>query len=150
MASRRGQGTTPVNMIEYYKPKHFKVHELVPQKVFIERGEKALQLLDNGALITRDKLRSVYGQIKVNDYEFGGIREWSGLRTQESPYGTRYSQHRFGRAFDCIFLNTNADIVRQDILKNPDSFPFITSIELGTSWLHFDTRNCERIMTYRP
>jgi hypothetical protein len=72
------------------------------------------------------------------------------LRTPESPYYSPYSQHTFGRAFDCIFDGVTAEEVRRDILNNPSDYAFvsITAIELGTSWLHFDTRNVQRIYTF--
>jgi len=137
-------------VIEYYKPIHFITEELVPQKVYEDRGEKALELLDVRALITLDSLRNSYGIIVVNNWHKGGNFNWCGLRTPDSPNYKSYSQHTFGRAFDCHFKNVNVDIIRNDILHNPDAFPYIMSIELGTSWLHFDVRNCDRIQTYYP
>ena len=131
-----------------YKPLHFSVHELVPQEVYEKWGDKALMFLDDRALITLDALRERYGSITVNNWFWGGNRQWSGLRTENSPYGSQYSQHRFGRAFDCVFKYTTAEEVRQDILADHSLFPFINSLEMGTSWLHWDTRNCRRIKTY--
>jgi len=135
-----------------YKCTHFAIHELVPPKIFAERGEKAWELLDERLLITLDRLRERYGPMTVNDYYWGRAREWSGLRTPGSPFYSAYSQHSFGRAADCLFRDTSADRVRQDILAhaNDPVFERIGSIELGTSWLHFDVRNCDRIMTYYP
>lgn len=135
-----------------YKPTHFAIHELVPPAVFQERGESAWQLLDDRMLMTLDRLRKRYGPITVNNYHWGGEREWSGLRTTDSPFGTQYSQHRFGRAADCLFQNISTDEVRNEILAFPDhrAFALIGSVERGTSWLHFDVRNCDRIMTYYP
>lgn len=144
-------------MIDYYKPKYFGVAELVPESVYEARGEMGIELIDVRVLVTLDQLRESYGPTYVNTWALGettqrrfGLREWSGLRTEDSPVGSPYSQHRFGRAMDCIFAKVNADIVREDILASPDRFPFINAIELGTSWLHFDVRNCERIKTFRP
>jgi len=135
-----------------YKCKHFKIHELVPKKVYEDRGEKGWMLLDDRLLITLDKLRNAYGGITINNWFWGGDRQWSGLRTSDGPYYSPYSQHTFGRAADCIFKDTTAEEARQDILANPDNPKFrdIMSIELETSWLHFDVRNCNRIMTYKP
>lgn len=135
-----------------YKPTHFAIHELVPPAVFKERVEKAWELLDDRLLITLDRLRERYGPMTINNYYWGGNREWSGLRTPDSPYGSQYSQHRFGRAADSLFKNVSADEVRRDILAFPGSWHFhmIGSVELGVSWLHIDTRNCDRIMTYYP
>jgi hypothetical protein len=135
-----------------YKCEHFSIHELVPPHVFHKRGEKAWELLDERLLITLDSLRSRYGSMTVNNYYWGKDREWSGLRTSDSPYYSALSQHSFGRAADCLFTGKSAEEVRQDIRANPqdDDFKLIGSLELGVSWLHFDVRNCDRIKTYYP
>jgi hypothetical protein len=135
-----------------YTCEHFAIHELVPPRVFQERGEKAWELLDVRLLKTLDRLRKRYGSITVNNYYWGLEREWSGLRTPDSPYYSRYSQHSFGRAADCLFAQLSAEEVRQDILAAPvdPAFELIGSLELGVSWLHFDVRNCERVKTYHP
>lgn len=133
-----------------YKPKFFRVEELVPRHVFQARGAAAIELIDERVLITLDALREKFGPITVNNWVWGGNRQWSGLRTEQSPFGTAFSQHRFGRAVDCIFRNVTAEEVRQYILANPDEFPLITFVELDVSWLHFDVRNCPRITTWSP
>ena len=133
-----------------YTPEFFVVQELVPEHVYAARGDKALELLDERLLITLDELRRAFGSITVNNWSFGGDRQWSGLRTGLSPVGSIYSQHRFGRAADCLFKEVDVETVRVSILDNPDAFPLIASVELETSWLHFDVRNCERIKTYKP
>ncbi|OIO70695.1 MAG: hypothetical protein COW19_10975 [Zetaproteobacteria bacterium CG12_big_fil_rev_8_21_14_0_65_55_1124] len=135
-----------------YKCSHFKIQELVPPAIFEARGEKAWELLDERLLITLDRLRDRFGPITVNNWHSGKDREWSGLRTKESPYYSATSQHSFGRAADCLFSHTDAESVRQEILAAPDdkTFELIGSVELGTSWLHFDVRNCKRIKTYYP
>ena len=135
-----------------YQCKHFAIHELVPPHVFSERQDKAWQLLDERLLITLDKLRERYGSITVNNYFWGKDREWSGLRTTDSPYYSPFSQHSFGRAADCLFANVATESVRQEIIDHPDDpdFQLIGSVELGVSWLHFDVRNCDRIMAFYP
>ena len=131
-----------------YRPQHFIIQELVPREVYKDRGTKAWELLDDRLLITLDQLRDEYGSMTINNWHWGGNREWSGLRTPESPYYKPYSQHTFGRAADCKFKNVSAEKVRQDILHDIEMFPCISSIELNTSWLHFDVRNCDKIKTY--
>jgi len=135
-----------------YKCNHFAIHELVPRNVFEDRGEKAWELLDDRLLITLDRLRERYGSMTVNNWYWGKDREWSGLRTKESPFYSPYSQHTFGRAADCLFFKTSVEQVRQDILSMPtdSAFELIGSVELGVSWLHFDIRNCDRIKAYHP
>ncbi|MFQ5543897.1 MAG: hypothetical protein ACE5FY_06050 [Nitrospiria bacterium] len=134
------------------KCRYFKIHELVPPHVFNQRGEKAWELLDTRLLVTLDRLRERYGSMTVNNYYWGKEREWSGLRTKDSPYYSRYSQHTFGRAADCLFKRLSAEEVRKDILAAPSdpAFELIGSLELNVSWLHFDVRNCDRIKTYTP
>lgn len=133
-----------------YKPEFFSIKELVPQAVYEARGERAWELLDDRLLITLDELRRAFGSITVNNWHNGRDRQWSGLRTEASPYGTEFSQHRFGRAADCLFNHNDVEVVRGIILNEPDRFPLIQSVELDTNWLHIDCRNCDRIKTYKP
>jgi len=135
-----------------YQCSFFSLHELVPEEVYLERGDKAWESLDERMLITLDKLRERYGLMTVNNWYWGGRRQWSGLRIPGSPDYKPYSQHTFGRAADCLFENISAEEVRQDILSMPDddSFRLISSLELEVSWLHFDVRNCDRVKTYTP
>jgi len=133
-----------------YICKHFGIKELVSKGTYEKRYNKSWQLLDERALITLDNLRGLYGSITINDWSWGGKNQWRGLRTSDSKYYSTYSQHSFGRAFDLIFKDTTAEAVRQDILANRSdpAFKYINSLEEGTSWLHFDVRNCERVLTY--
>jgi len=131
-----------------YKCNHFKIQELVPKHVYEARGDKAWELLDKDALKMIDGLREAFGVMTVNNWDRGGERNWSGLRTSDSPYYSPYSQHSFGRAFDCIFTSRTAQQVRQAILNNRDDFPLVMGMELDTSWLHVDTRNTYRIKTF--
>ena len=133
-----------------YKCKHFSIEELVSPGTFQARGEKAWLLLDDRMLITLDRLREKYGKATVNNWKFGGDRHWSGLRTPDSPYYSTYSQHSYGRAADVIFNDVTSEEVRQEIIANPTdpTFEFITSMEEGVSWLHFDVRNCERFLLF--
>lgn len=135
-----------------YKCTHFEIHELVPRHIYKLRGEKAWQLLDDRLLLTLDLLRERFGNMIVNNWKWGGDREWSGLRTPESPYYSPTSQHTFGRAADIIFKEVSAAAVRGEILRavNDPIFNSIRSIEMDVSWLHFDVRNCSRILTYSP
>ncbi len=132
-----------------YICKHFKIHELVPPRIQEKRGEKAWELLDERALITLDALRDRFGVATVNNYEYGGNRLWSGLRTPDSPYYSETSQHSLGKAFDVIFKNYEAEEVRKQILSNRSDFIHISGLELGVSWLHFDVRNTNAIKVFK-
>jgi hypothetical protein len=118
------------------KCKHFSIHELVPPNTFKQRAEKAWELLDERLLITLDRLRERYGPMTVNNYYWGKDREWSGLRTKESPYYSPYSQHSFGRAADCLFKNISAEVVRKEILANPNdpTFELIGSLVINDNY----------------
>lgn len=138
-----------------YKCEHFIIEELVDPTTFEKRGEKAWELLDDRLLMTLDMLRNRYGKMTVNNWKWTlnkPGREWSGLRTPQSPWYSTYSQHTYGKAADIIFANISAEEVRQDILREPDDidFQYINSFEEGTSWLHIDVRNTDRIKTFKP
>ena len=135
-----------------YKCEYFKIHELVPPAVYEARGEKAWELMDDRLLKTIDYLRERFGPATINNYEYGGDRQWSGLRTPESPYYSPYSQHSFGRAADIIFKDETVDEVRSFLLDNPQllDLRYINAVELDTSWLHIDVRNTDRIKTFKP
>jgi hypothetical protein len=130
---------------------HFGIKELVSRAVYADRGEKAWSLLDERALKTLDQLREKFGPVTVNDWSWGGANEYRGYREPSCGIGAQYSQHRFGRGFDCSFRNVSADQVRDYILSNPEEFLFITSIEMNVSWLHFDVRNnTDAILKFYP
>jgi hypothetical protein len=133
-----------------YRCEYFHYEELVDPTTAAKRGEKSWQLLDDRLLMSLDWLRNRYGACTVNNYRSGGDRKWSGLRTQNSPWYSPYSQHSFGRAADCIFKHVTAEEVRSDILREEFDvdFQYITSFEEDTSWLHIDVRNVDRILTF--
>lgn len=135
-----------------YKPKRFRVEEFVPESVYKARGDKALELMDSRILETADVLKEEFpeGTIIINNWVWGGDRNWSGLRTTDSPYYRPYSQHSFGRALDMIFSAYTAEEVRKYIQLHPEKFPYVTAMELGTSWVHIDCRNCHKLKTFHP
>lgn len=135
-----------------YRCNHFQLHELLPPDAYYDRGDDGWQLLDERLLRAIDALRDRYGPMTINNWYWGGEREWSGLRTPDSPYYSRYSQHSFGRAADILFSDVSVEHVRREIRQSPDdpAHQLIGSLELNVSWLHIDVRNCNRIMTYTP
>jgi len=136
-----------------YKPDNFTIQELVPQRVYFDRGNKAWELLDDRLLIALDEMREKFGPIIINTWHSERLqaayklREWAGLRTEESPDGTRYSQHRFGRAADCLLPQFDVAEARSVIYEGKISY--ITAVE-EASWLHVDVRNCTPIKKFRP
>jgi len=161
-----------------YIPKHFSIKEYVPPHVYDERGDKAWELMDARLLRSDDLLRERYGRVFINTWAFSsdplgmtfrqsGLRTWQHYLekganyhdpnpgqeiTAKEKYFRSYSQHKFGRASDKKFMDVEVEEIRQDILTYCDA-PWaeeIMSMELDTSWLHTDIRNCDRIKTYKP
>ena len=137
-----------------YKPKYFAAHELVPPRMFAERGEKALHLLNPSVLEVADLLRETYGPAFINTYGLGDsvievykLREWCGIRTPESRWYRPYSQHTFGNALDMIFRDVTADQVRNDIINGGVELPHSVVIEKDVSWLHIACANYENKIT---
>jgi len=137
-----------------YKCKHFRVEELVPEELFERfrsKPHRLWQLLDVRALITLDELRERFGSITVNNWLWGGSFDLSGLRPWITSTGAEFSQHKFGRGFDCKFKDVAAEEVRRELMEldtqgrqfGQPCFAHITCIEdfPGMSWFHFDTRN---------
>lgn len=139
-----------------YKPKHFKAHEFVPPSIYNRRGDKSFELIDERILITMDKLREMLGKpITINNYNWGGNRSQSGLRTRgfyksSKEYENSLSQHKYGRAVDFLVKGMSAPDVRKFIYANKEDFPYVSFVEVDISWVHIDCRNCKQITTWSP
>ena len=133
------------------KSKHFKIHELVPRKMYEKYGEKAWRYVDVRLIETIDKLKEHFnlGTMTINNYYWGGSREWSGIRTPDSPNYSYGSQHSYANAFDVVFSHYSAEEVRHYIINNRDLFPHINGLELGVSWVHLDVRNEDNLVTFK-
>ena len=137
------------------KSTKFKIEELVPLKL-IDLIHKDLlwKLVDDDLILAIDKIKKVFpkGSISINTYKWAGDRTQSCVRTKNSKYYSSTSQHSLGKAVDCIFSAYTTDEVRDYILNNPDEFPTIGGVELGTSWLHIDVRPRRngKIITFTP
>ncbi len=132
------------------KSKYFRIEELVPKHIYEKRGDKAWELIDYGIILTIDKLKTIFpnGTITINNWVWNGDRQWSGLRTPESPYYSSTSQHSYGRAVDILFSAYDNQEVAQYVLDNPSEFPFIKGVERGVSWCHLDCRNRESVLEF--
>lgn len=129
-----------------YKPKYFRIEELVPPNLVNSVSHDRLWwALDWRVLWTADRLREMYGPMSANTYVWGGPHKERGLRDPMSKTGSLWSQHKFGRALDLVPRNTTAAQIRHDIINNPKvpEFAHITCIEMDVGWLHFDVRNWE-------
>jgi len=132
------------------KSKYFKIHELVPKKLYEKYGEKAWRYVDVRLIESIDLLKEHFnkGTMTINNYFWNGDRQWSGIRTSDSKYYSIGSQHSYGNAFDIVFSHYTADEVRSYIIENRDIFKYINGLELGTSWVHIDVRNEDHLVTF--
>lgn len=133
-----------------YKPTFFRLEELVPKTVFLgmapSKRDQLWWLFDERQLRTIDALRRRFGPMIANTWHQGGKFNFRGWRPGDCADGSRYSQHKFGRAVDLDPEKVSADEIREDILINPsrEEYRFITCIEAGVPWLHTDCRNWDR------
>lgn len=139
-----------------YRSKHFQLQELVHPDIFNERGERAWELLSPALLQSLDQLRAKFGPVIINTWHSQkltdkyGRRVDSGMRKHDASIGAKWSAHKFGLAADCLFADVTVTYVRKYVIDHPDEFPFISAIEDGVSWFHFDCRNCTPIKVFKP
>lgn len=131
--------------------KYFDIREFVSPAVYNRYNQVAWWFIDPRLIITADSLREIFGPMIINDWMFGGSFRYRGFRSAldlDAPPAP-FSQHRFGRAFDSHFKNATVQEVRKYILANPAKFPHIRGLELDVNWLHCDTRNSDKLITFR-
>lgn len=143
-----------------YTCKHFDIKELVPPETYQQANGndwKLWMLFDPLALKTLDALRDQFGHCTVNDWSWGGQFKYSGYRPPSCQVGSQWSQHRFGRAFDCKFRDVTAAEARMVLkdTKRDDLYQALIGvrrIENDVNWLHFDLGNwvAEDIRFFKP
>jgi hypothetical protein len=127
--------------------KNFYLDEYIPKDLYLKYYEHKphylIGLLDKKIVLIDQFLRERFGAATINNWISGGDRNWSGLRTPESPYYKFLSQHSYGRASDSIYKYASAKEVREDIKNNYEKLykPLgLTCIEDDVNWLHKDCR----------
>ena len=116
--------------------KHFYSHELLPPSI---NDKYFYNVIDYRIVETLESIRFWFGvPVYMNTWKSGGEYQYRGYRPTECTEGAVYSQHRFGRAGDCIVSGYEAEEVRTFILKNREKFPHITRLEKKVSWVHLD------------
>jgi len=141
--------TKLINIMSSYRSKYFKIEELVPKELYEKHSEDELwSMLDSGLLKDLDKLKEVFsnGTMTINNWKWGGNRNWSGIRTPKSPDYSEGSMHSFGKAFDIVFSDYKVEKVQNFIKQNREQFLHINGIErkIGDeypTWLHIDTKD---------
>lgn len=128
--------------------------EYIPMDLYMKYQKSPgilMGLLDKRLIQADQRLRDYFGQVTVNNWYLDGPRQFSGLRTMQSPDFSPTSQHTFGRASDKLFAHATAEEVRKYIKKNFLSLG-ITSIEEGVTWVHSDVRytDSQALMIFTP
>ncbi|MCO6501358.1 MAG: hypothetical protein J5I47_13415 [Vicingus serpentipes] len=123
------------------------LHEYIPESLYVKYAKSKphylIGLLDKKLITVDQFMRERYGKVTINNWYYGGNRNWSGIRTPDSPYYSQFSQHSYGRASDKIFKEITAEEVRADIKNNYVSLYKelgLSCIEDNVDWLHSDVR----------
>jgi hypothetical protein len=120
---------------DIYVPKHFLPSELVPPGY----TDSWFYLLDPQVLLVADLLRDMFGSIVINNYSWGGGVQFAGWRPFDCKTGSKYSQHKWGRALDLKFKD---DVDLEDVVSFiVKCCPTIRIIRVYSWGIHIDTRN---------
>lgn len=133
------------------KSKHFKIQEFVDKKTYNKFGEFAYAFIDDRIISVLHRLREdIERPIIINDWSWGGKNQWRGLRTIDSEYYSKYSQHSFGRAVDFDVKGMDAKEVREYIKEHIHNYSEIKGMEEDVNWVHIDVRNQDKFKTFKP
>jgi len=135
------------------KSKYFKAYELVSREDYKKMSDaKVWEIFDPNIIETIDIIKEQFphGTMTINNWFWGGNREWSGLRTPNSKYYSLKSMHSYGKAIDAVFSQYTADEVRSFIISNPQLFLHVKGIETDITWLHIDTRSRDEVLLFKP
>lgn len=141
--------------MRFYQPTHITARDVVPPDLYKARGESAmLSLMDSRILWTIDALIECplfprekgkeFATLTINNYAVGGPRSQCGYRTDARLIETApTTQHRSGRAIDCILAGVTPDEFRAMARggKLDRELQYITRIEDGVNWIHLDCAN---------
>lgn len=131
-----------------YRPKHFKLYELVGPDLYNEykhRPDYLWRKLNANVLEAADIIREFYGKpVIINNWYNGGRFKESGMRNPLTTTGARFSAHKFGLALD-LKLDVPISKIHDDIRNNrlPKRFyELVNVVELNTpTWLHLAFEN---------
>lgn len=133
--------------------KNLWLDEYIPENLYKRLQKKPhilIGLLDRRLVMADQMLRDHFGPVTINNWWIKGDRNWSGIRTPDSPYYSETSQHSWGRASDKLFKNVTAQEVREYIKGMYEELG-ITCIEENVSWVHSDvrwTRSTDLLIVY--
>ena len=131
-----------------YRPKHFKLAELVDPYFLTMPEDEVWAMIDDNALWAIDLLRERFGPLRING---NGYTE-SGLRRPDTKTGAKMSQHKMGKAFDLKPLQKGVTVrMMYDwiIANQPKAYAMgIRRVEDyaytsrgSVPWLHLDSKD---------
>lgn len=125
---------------------YFTLDEVMPRSMILDRGEKALQLMDMRIIKAADMIRAELGEaIYINNWYGGGSLDECGFRYCNTTTGAKWSQHKYGRALDlhcksgpaamlAVVKKLEKDLIDAQLLTTYEN------IAATPSWLHIDCR----------
>lgn len=125
---------------------YFDLREFVPPEIWGRYGEKSIWFVDPKVFAIASAYREFFGvPVIVNTWHNGGQLTYRGYRPPDTKIGATFSQHRFGRAFDCHFVGLT---VQEAYKRICDNFAPFAAVGLTTledvahtpTWLHSDCR----------
>lgn len=122
--------------------KNLFLDEYIPRELYLKYEKwpnRLIGLLDRRLVLADQQLRDKFGVVTINNWWFDGPRQWSGIRTPDSPDYSPTSQHTYGRASDKLFTHASVETVRKYIAEHYLEL-YITCIEADVSWVHSDVR----------
>lgn len=123
---------------------NFDLREFIHPDPWKQYGENSMWFVDPRLFSIAQCLRDRFGSTVINNWHYGGERVNSGFNLNRE-IGADYSQHKLGRALDCVFSDAEPNDVRQDIMENQRFWLHmgLTTLEheqFASSWVHLDTR----------
>jgi len=129
---------------------NFYLDEFIPKEIYERFANHSKWFIDPRLVSLAQFVRDYFDKsVTINNWIFGGSRNYSGFRPPNTTIGAVYSQHRFGRAIDPIIKGISPDEVRATIRKDKDLFfqAGLRCVEENTpSWTHLDIRNEKKII----
>jgi uncharacterized protein YcbK (DUF882 family) len=135
---------------------HIELEELVPKKIFLQKGKDCLLLIDPRLPIVLERIRELCGNrtMTINNWLWNGKYQHRGCRPADCTVGAKYSMHKYGKAADFDIKGMTAEQVRRIIVANEQELMALglTRMEAGTSWVHIDLKEIglEHIYIFKP
>lgn len=125
---------------------YFELQEFVPPQIYSKFGDRSIQFLDPKIIALATAYREFFKlPVKINNWHTGGPYSYRGYRPPRVNIGSEYSQHKFGRAFDCNIGSYTSQQMFDLIVENFEHFKQygLTTLEnykFTDGWLHSDVR----------